>query len=188
MRAIVFLLGVLTLAACAKQQSNEQLPPASNETTAKVKPVQPFDPSGWQIVDVTGKRVGTVSTRSEKDGVRVMLEIAGLPAGPHGVHIHQVAKCESPTFESAGGHWNWTNKKHGHRNPKGYHAGDLGNLTVGPNGMAQETFIIATKDWDPKMSGGLPLIIHANADDEKTDPSGNSGERVACGIMYLRRG
>ena len=88
---------------------------------------------------------------------------------------------------SAGGHWNWTNKKHGHKNPQGFHAGDLGNLTVGPGGKAQATFTVAAGNWDTKHVGGLPIIIHAAADDEMTDPSGNSGDRIACGVLYLRR-
>ena len=145
------------------------------------------DPFGWRIFDGTSKQVGTVSTRPDKRGVVVMLDTMGLPPGVHGVHIHEVAKCEPPSFASAGGHWNWTHRKHGHHNPLGYHAGDLGNLKVGLNGRGQATFLVAKKDWDRKLSGGLSLVIHASADDDKTDPSGNSGARIACGIMYLRK-
>jgi Cu-Zn family superoxide dismutase len=128
-----------------------------------------------------------VTTRLEKAGIEVTVDTLGLPPGLHGVHIHEVAKCDPPGFESAGPHWNWTSRKHGHQNPQGHHAGDLGNLTVAADGTGRATFNVPLKDWDPKHTGGLPIVIHAARDDEKTDPSGNSGERIACGVLYLRR-
>ena len=89
---------------------------------------------------------------------------------------------------SAGGHWNITNKKHGHRNPEGYHAGDLGNLRVAADGSGLAKFFVRKNDWPKQLAGGLSIVIHADPDDERTDPSGNSGERIACGLVYLRRG
>ena len=189
MREIILFGGALIVAGCS-QQSGDRQPPIGADRTATAPTVftPPPDPSGWPILDRMNKQVGMVFTRLDaKRGDLVMLHTAGLPPGRHGVHIHQVAKCEKPNFESAGSHWNGTHKEHGHLNPLGYHAGDLGNLTVGADGKGQATFVVASKDWDSSATGGLPLVIHASADDERTDPSGNSGERIACGIFYLRR-
>lgn len=172
--------------ACTQHGVREQ-PSVNAKGAVQTIVSHPPDLTGWPIFDRSSRRVGTVITRLQKGGVLVSLDTAGLPRGVHGVHIHQVPKCEAPAFESAGPHWNWTHKKHGHKNSEGYHAGDLGNLTVGPDGKGRANFMIAAKDWDPKLVGGLPLIIHAAADDDKTDPSGNSGERIACGVFYLRR-
>ena len=181
---IQFAVMLMTV-ACTQRAANQQLPVSNDALDAKG--THPPDVTGWPIVDRKGRQVGIVTTRLNKQAVVVSLDTMGLPPGVHGVHIHQIAKCEAPTFESAGAHWNWTNKKHGHTNPQGYHAGDLGNLTVGADGKGEAAFAVAAKDWDPKLSGGLPLVIHAAADDDRTDPSGNSGERIACGLLYLRR-
>lgn len=178
------LISTLAMFACSEQGGNRQAPVSEN-SPATLKP--PPDVSGTPIVNSAGKQVGLVAARLEKNAVAVSVDTVGLPQGIHGVHIHQVAKCQPPTFESAGAHWNWTNKKHGHKNPQGYHAGDLGNLTVGADGKGRATFHVPLKDWDPRQSGGLPVVIHASADDEMTDPSGNSGKRIACGVVYLRR-
>lgn len=180
----LLLVSTLAIVACSEQGGNRQ-EPVSGNSPAALKP--PPDVSGTPIVDRTGKQVGLVAARIEKDGIAVSVDTVGLPRGVHGVHIHETPKCEPPTFESAGAHWNWTNKKHGHKNPQGYHAGDLGNLTVGADGKGRATFHVLLKDWDPKQAGGLPVVIHASADDDMTDPSGNSGARIACGVLYLRR-
>lgn len=175
---------VLTVAACSPQRGDQQAQASANRA-AVLRP--PPDVSGTPIIDKTGRQIGLVAARLEKDDVAVTVDTVGLPPGVHGVHLHQVAKCEPPVFESAGAHWNWTGKKHGHKNPQGYHAGDLGNLTVGADGKGRATFHVPLKDWDAKQTGGLPVVIHASADDETTDPSGNSGARIACGVLYLRR-
>lgn len=184
-RGLILLCAAVVVAACSRQDGARQ--PASRTNSAGQPFKLPPDPFGWPIMDRTGKRVGTVTTRLAERGVEVTVETLGLPPGTHGVHIHETAKCEPPAFASAGGHWNWTSRKHGHENPQGHHAGDLGNLTVGADGKGNATFVVPAKDWDPKKAGGLPIVIHEAADDEKTDPSGNSGERIACGILYLRR-
>jgi Cu-Zn family superoxide dismutase len=186
-RTIIVLGGALMVAGCSPHDGTQQPSIGANDMAAGKSFKPGPDPFGWPVMSAQGKRVGTVATRLEKQDVLVTLDTAGLQPGVHGVHIHQDPKCEAPSFASAGGHWNWTSKKHGHQNPQGYHAGDLGNLTVGADGRGQATFRVAAKDWDPKMSGGLPIVIHATADDQKTDPSGNSGDRIACGILYLRR-
>ena len=185
-RRLVFLSAAMVVMACSQRGPSQQRDVGPSDTN-KMVVSRPPDRTGWRIFDRDIKQVGIVTTRLGPQGVLVTLDTMGLPPGEHGVHIHQVPKCEAPDFASAGGHWNWTEKKHGHQNPKGHHAGDLGNLSVGPDGKGEATFTVPLKDWDPKLSGGLPIIIHAKADDDKTDPSGNSGERIACGVLYLRR-
>src|SRR5881275_3232777 len=174
-RELLLFLSAVMAASCSAKGSNQQAY-VGTKNNASVK--LPPDPFGWAIVDRANKQVGIVTTRLEKRGVAVTVNTRGLPAGVHGLHIHEIAKCTAPTFQSAGAHWNWTLKQHGRKNPRGYHAGDLGNLTVNSDGKGVATFVVAAKDWDPKFVGGLSVVIHAAADDERTDPSGNSGERI----------
>jgi Cu-Zn family superoxide dismutase len=136
------------------------------------------------LISSSGGVLGTVRVFSEPTGVMLRISAAGVPAGQHGVHLHSVGKCEGPKFTSAGPHWNPTDKKHGHRNPAGYHMGDLGNVGVGADGK----LIVALLVPEAKIDGlrdadGAALVLHANADDEVTDPSGNSGDRIACAVL-----
>ncbi len=103
--------------------------------------------------------------------------VATVTLGDHGFHIHAVGKCEPPAFTSAGGHFNPQNKKHGRLNPEGAHAGDLPNLKVGADGTGSIDGTVAGVTL--KAIVGVALVIHADLDDEKTDPTGNSGGRVA---------
>lgn len=136
------------------------------------------------IVDGAGKPIGTVSTRQDAAGVALRVAVEGLSPGQHGMHLHEVGKCEGPKFQSAGAHWNWTGKQHGHENPAGHHAGDLGNLTVGADGKGSRELVVGKADWNSQLDKGLALVIHAAVDDERTDPSGNSGDRIACGVLF----
>jgi Cu-Zn family superoxide dismutase len=124
--------------------------------------------------------------------VTLRIDAAGLPAGMHGAHLHTVGKCEGPKFTSAGGHWNPTGKQHGHQNPAGYHTGDLGNLGVGADGKLTAGLLVPGARLSSNGVGdgpvlldadGAALVIHAAQDDEKTDPSGNSGDRIACAVL-----
>lgn len=136
------------------------------------------------LISSSGAVIGTVRVFSEPTGVMLRISAAGVPAGQHGVHLHSVGKCEGPKFTSAGSHWNPTDKKHGHRNPAGYHMGDLGNVGVGADGKLIVALLVPEATIDGlRDADGAALVLHASADDEVTDPSGNSGDRIACGVL-----
>jgi Cu-Zn family superoxide dismutase len=139
-----------------------------------------------------GKQVGTVSMREEGGGTVLTVSVQNMPPGTYGMHIHAVGKCEGPKFESAGAHWNPSQKKHGRLNPQGAHDGDLENLTVGAAGSGGVTANLSaalTGGMTPILDqDGASLMIHAKADDYKTDPSGNSGDRIACAVLSAGTG
>jgi len=133
-----------------------------------------------QLKDAQAKVVGTATLSEVAGGVRVTLRVNGLKPGEHGFHIHAVGKCEPPDFMSAGAHFNPYGKHHGLANPEGPHAGDFPNLEVGADGTGS---LDAIDSLVTLKEGGTSLIVHADPDDEKTDPAGNSGARVACSVI-----
>jgi len=140
------------------------------------------------LLDAKGTSVGTAILSDKPNGVQLDLKVSGLLPGIHGFHIHAVGRCEGPDFKSAGPHFNPEGKQHGWDNPQGHHLGDLQNLNVGPDGSASVRVLVpgVSLGEGPKSlfhEGGTSLVIHEKPDDGKTDPAGNAGARIACGVV-----
>jgi Cu-Zn family superoxide dismutase len=145
-----------------------------------------------QLANAKGEAVGTAVLSADDKGVAIALDLKGLPPGDHAIHVHETPKCDAPDFKSAGSHWNPHAKKHGMDNPDGPHAGDMANINVAADGTAKMTIIapgVAYDRGEHSVFGGAggttgtALVIHAAADDMKSDPAGNAGDRIACGLI-----
>jgi Cu-Zn family superoxide dismutase len=138
--------------------------------------------------DATGNTVGTARLTQMRQGLLIRAEFSDLPPGTHAFHIHEVGKCEPP-FKSAGGHFNPDGRQHGFKNPRGYHAGDLPNLEVPESGSytVEHLVVRASLGGNPVFTlldgDGSALVVHQGADDYATDPAGDAGERIACGVV-----
>lgn len=141
------------------------------------------------IVDNQGKQIGSASLKEHKRGVQLKLEIKGISPGPHGMHIHGVGQCSLPDFKSAGPHFNPHHKQHGLKNPAGSHSGDLPNIEVNKKGKGKVKALVTgvslrEGEAHSLLGGqGTSIVIHAGPDDHMTDPAGNSGDRIACGVI-----
>ncbi|MGH7817799.1 MAG: superoxide dismutase family protein [Candidatus Binatia bacterium] len=140
------------------------------------------------LKDKDGKTVAMATLSERPSGVLVRLDAKGLSPGLHAVHVHAVGKCEGPAFTSAAGHFNPAGKKHGHRSPEGAHAGDLPNMLVAKDGSGR--FEVLTDGITLRAgplsvfdADGSAMVIHAGVDDYTTDPTGNAGDRAACGLI-----
>ena len=171
------LTGVLTIlvlaAACSRGNTGGPNP-------------KPFASGTFR--NAAGERVGLATLTDSAGTVRLGVSASQLSPGPHGLHFHAQGTCTPPDFSSAGSHFNPDGRKHGRLNPEGPHLGDLPNLIAGSDGSADTSFTVARDLAGPGarsllQPGGIALVIHAEADDERTDPSGNSGDRVACAVI-----
>lgn len=181
---------VIILAACRQEPATNQVADVGNNATSGPIEEAPAVP----IVDPDGTIIGEVRGGDGDLGAELQVSAQGLPPGVHGMHLHSVGLCEGPSFESAGPHWNPTNAKHGLQNPEGPHFGDLPNITVGPDGRflgnvtiqgsyLKESRLKAGPGQSIIDADGVALIIHALPDDNRTDPAGNSGGRIACAAI-----
>lgn len=141
------------------------------------------------LSDAKGAAIGTATITSENQGVQIHLALKNLSPGEHALHFHQNAACDAPDFKTAGGHFNPSAAHHGLHNPTGPHAGDMENITVAADGTSSQTVLDERVTLAPDQpnslfaNGGTALVIHAKADDMTTDPAGNAGDRVACGVI-----
>ncbi|WP_088184326.1 superoxide dismutase family protein [Sphingobium sp. Z007] len=163
---------VMAAAACATTSATPSAAP-----TASAK-----------LAAADGSARGTVTVTQAADGLHVVVKAMGLTPGIHAVHVHTTGQCAAPDFTSAGGHWNPTARKHGKDNPAGMHMGDMPNMTVGSDGTGAIEYHIANAGISDGATplldtDGAAVVVHAQADDNVSDPAGNAGGRVACGVL-----
>ena len=178
------LAGALALSACGGNES--QTPSAQGDGTADASLAVPTDPqtATAMLKTADGADAGTVTATAQDRDLMVAVTATGMTAGDHGIHVHATGQCDGPKFETAGGHWNPAGAKHGLSNPQGQHHGDMPNLTIAADGTGQMQYSIkGTSIAEMLDADGAALIIHAKADDQMTDPSGDSGDRIACGVF-----
>lgn len=180
MRLLPLLLPLLFVAACAPKQNVTSMgrfggAPPSLIVTSDVR-------------TVAGEPLGVAKLSQETDGIWVTLALRGLPAGDYAVHLHSIGRCEGPAFASAGPHFNPLAKQHGSANPAGPHGGDLPNISIAADGKGRMEVLLpglqlkggATPPLGPQ---GAAIIVHAGPDDYRSDPAGNAGDRIACGVI-----
>ncbi|MUV37505.1 Superoxide dismutase [Lentibacillus sp. JNUCC-1] len=182
---------VITLAACnpspdaTPEQQETEDPGVETSKAAEAGPEQ----VETTLINSENETIGSAVLTEKPDGVHIKLEAKDLPPGKHGFHIHEKGVCEPPSFKSAGGHFNPTNKEHGFDNPEGPHAGDLLNIEVSKSGTVMTEALadkVTLKPDQPNslLDGeGTALMIHAKADDYKSQPAGDAGDRIACGVI-----
>lgn len=186
-KSISILALPLLLAACGPDRD-----PTSAETTGDADERSDIDMSevsqiySADLISSEGASVGTVMVTTG-DGGNISLALTDMNAGTYAMHLHETGKCDTPDFKSAGAHWNPTGKDHGRENPQGAHAGDLPNLVVETDGGVKQVIELPDNSAAnmPKLldDDGAAFILHARADDMISDPAGNAGARIVCGIL-----
>jgi Cu-Zn family superoxide dismutase len=184
MRAkLAIVVGLAAVAACSPKADDA----AKDSAAGATPPADTTKPANSVAMkDSAGHELGVLTLSDVAGGIMIMGSLRGLPAGVHGIHLHMTGSCE-PNFAAAGGHWNPTNKEHGKDNPKGPHLGDTENITVAQDGTVS---VMVTspggtlKGADALLDAdGAAVVIHAKADDYKSQPAGNAGDRIACGAL-----
>lgn len=186
-------VAAVSVAALVSGCQKPQEPAPDNVAEASATAEPGAEPQTIALNGPDGRPVGTVTLSEDANGVTIKVDASAIPAGTHGVHLHEKGLCDGPDFKSAGAHWNPAAKSHGRDNPMGAHLGDLANFEIGAAGTATTMFLVG----GVTMSGGgnaladadgTSLVVHATADDYKTDPSGNSGDRIACAVLAPPKG
>jgi Cu-Zn family superoxide dismutase len=188
-RSLIPGLSALAIAACATggnaddvAQAGDPGPPAAVSTIGPPR-------LAADLRDAQGRVRARATAESSGDSLRVRVEAAGMTPGSYGAHLHTTGRCDAPGFASAGPHWNPTAQKHGKDNPAGMHKGDLPNLLVGTDGRGSFEYTIPNAGLSGMLpnrlidADGASVVVHEKADDFRTDPSGNSGARIACGVL-----
>lgn len=180
--AIPFLLAGCNAPDASTPPADENAPAAEAVTNAEETPAAERAAADLKTAD--GAAAGKATAATINGRITLTLQVQGLPPGQHGAHVHMTGKCDAPKFESAGGHWNPADAQHGLDAPAGQHAGDMPNLVVDDNGRGTLEYELKGATFAGLMDDdGSAMVVHASADDQKTDPSGNSGDRIACGIF-----
>ena len=178
---LAYVAVAATLTGCAHQGTS----------LGRVKAAPPAIEATTQLLGANGELRGVATLTQLASATSVHVRVEGLTAGTYAVHLHAVGKCEGPKFTSAGPHFNPTMTQHGKDNPLGPHLGDLPNVVVGPGGTGTVDFTVAglalIGGTAPLLDAdGAAVVVHAGPDDYKTDPSGNSGDRIVGGALAAR--
>lgn len=185
LQAVAIVMAVSLLTAC---ESAEEVP-EDNAPEDQASSAMTNATGSIRMVNSEGRELGLAQMKDEPEGVRFSLQLSGLePESVHGIHIHESGSCQPPAFESAGGHLNPGDKRHGLANSLGPHIGDLPNITVRDDSMVVTTLLAngVVRGDAPnglRRPGGTALVLHEGPDDYATDPSGDSGARIACGVI-----
>ena len=180
MRSSILSAAILTLglAACGTPETAEP----TDEVDLAVEDTPQMATA--ELMTADGERVGTATATEREGGVEISLAVSNMEPGEHGVHVHMTGSC-SPDFSAAGGHWNPTDEAHGLEDPAGQHAGDMPNLEVGEDGTGSIDYMLQGGATFAGLTDadGSAFIVHAGRDDQVTDPAGDSGDRIACGVF-----
>lgn len=186
-RSFVFLALVAGLSGCAHKPEGSTTTVASASEPTAARPSEKTASAQLEPRSGNSALTGEATFRSSVEGVTLVLHVTGAPPGVHGAHIHETGDCSDPEAKSAGGHWNPAGHKHGAPPPSSVHLGDLGNLTVTEDGTGH--LELGSAEW--KIGGGSPedvlgkaIVIHGGPDDLASDPAGNSGPRIGCGVIH----
>ena len=186
-RRILFLI-TATLVACGEEGEPDEPVSESAAETTEMKSRPSMETARSEIRDAQGRSLGVVELEETDFGVKLSGTLTGLSPGEHGFHIHETGLCDPPAFESAGAHYAPLGRRHGFHDPQGPHAGDLRNLLVSEAGStlvdAADSLVTLREGANTLLDAdGSALIVHAEPDDYRSQPSGNSGDRVACGVI-----
>ncbi|HEY5063191.1 MAG TPA: superoxide dismutase family protein [Gemmatimonadaceae bacterium] len=192
-RTLLFCAAVAAVvtAACTKSTARPMPSPSPQSPAAPAAsaPMSAMSQASAVLHDLTGRRVGTATFTDTYTGVLVSADLTGLGLGAHGIHIHEVGKCEAP-FTTAGGHFNPEHRHHGFLNPNGSHLGDMPNIDTPAAGQLRFEFLlpgVTLKGANALLDAdGASIVVHSGRDDYSTDPSGNSGSRIACGVIVAK--